>query len=296
MKRLLITHVADADGAGPIILSKLTFDDIDFISVDTDEVDTTLEENLDKYDIIYITDLNISDKLASTIENSNYKNKVLVFDHHHSNLDRNKYSFITVIDERNGKKECGTTLYYEYLKSNFDNKYLHKQSLEFLVELTRQLDTWDFIKLKDQAFNLGSLYEIYGREKYIDKYYDLVINSENFEWSEIDKTVLDIEENNKKNYIDEVLKETLEKDIDGYKVGIVFAERYRSSLGHIIAEKYDIGVVINLHHVISYRADNANDIDVSIVASKYGGGGHVKASGSPLPAGLKEKIISYIFD
>ena len=296
VKRLLITHIADPDGAGPIILSRYVFDDMDFISIDVDEVDKTLKDNLDNYDFIYVTDLNISDELASLIDKSKYKDKIKIFDHHASNIHKNKYSFITVIDEVDGYKECGTTLYYKYLLDNYDNVYLHKDSLEHLVELTRQGDTWNFNHLKEDALNLSALYAIYGRDTYIDKYYNMILENDKFLFTELDKQLLEIEKNNKKSYIENKMKGLIETKIDNYRVGIVFAEKYRSSLGHKIAESYDVGIVINLDHGVSYRADSNNDIDVSLLAKKYGGGGHIKACGSSIPKNLKEKIISYIFD
>jgi nanoRNase/pAp phosphatase (c-di-AMP/oligoRNAs hydrolase) len=45
---------------------------------------------------------------------------------------------------------------------------------------------------------------------------------------------------------------------------------------------------------VSYRCVKDN-IDVSEIASVYGGGGHIKASGSPMDNTLKKEVIKLIF-
>lgn len=116
----IISHVADLDGAFPIILGSLIFKDLETYSLELDEVEAVLRkilEEKDKYEKIYITDLNISEEMAEFInQDVVFKDKVMVFDHHISNLFLNRFSFIQVVDSLNGRKECGTTLFYQYLK------------------------------------------------------------------------------------------------------------------------------------------------------------------------------------
>ena len=103
----------------------------------------------------------------------------------------------------------------------------------------------------------------------------------------------------KKEYLENVSKSVIIKNIRGYNVGVVFAESYRSELGHFIADKYyndiDLVAVINLNRYVSLRTVK-NNIDVSKFASYYGGGGHKEASGMPFKEKVKELIISEIFD
>lgn len=299
MNRLLITHKADLDGAAPIILSKLIFNDMTYLSIDIDEVDNTLKKNIDLYDEIYITDLNISDDLASSIESTDYKNKVKIFDHHISNIEKNKYSFITVIEEIRGKKECGTTIYYNYLIEKFYDEILDKICVKHFIELVRQNDTWDFDGLKEESFKLNELYSIYGRDLFIDKFYKYLKNNVIYKLDKFDLTLLEIEEKNKKEYIEEKLEEMKIGYIDEYKVGIIFAEKYRSILGHEIVQRnpdIQIGIIINFSHGVSYRASSNNDVDVSLFAKKYNGGGHKKASGSKIEEYVKKEAIKMIFN
>ena len=56
MKRLIISHIADPDGVTPIILSKLVFEEIDYILSENKDVNDNVKNNLDKYDFIYVVD------------------------------------------------------------------------------------------------------------------------------------------------------------------------------------------------------------------------------------------------
>ena len=87
------------------------------------------------------------------------------------------------------------------------------------------------------------------------------------------------------------------KHIENYNIGIVFAEEYRSELGHYICEKYkdkiDFACIINLNTHVSFRG--IKDISINKFAQDYGGGGHRLACAMPLPDDIKDKIIGYIF-
>ena len=85
--------------------------------------------------------------------------------------------------------------------------------------------------------------------------------------------------------------------IDGKKCGVVFAETNKSELGNYLSNKYtelDLIVLINAANSISYRTTK-DDVDVSVFASNYQGGGHAKASGSGITDEQREQIIKLYF-
>lgn len=300
MKICLITHIADPDGAMPIILSKLVFENATFYSCDKSEVDDILKKVIEEdYSKIYIVDLNMSEEMAKYInEIEELKNKILVFDHHKSEMYLNKYPFINVVVENNSKKECGTTLYYKYLKELTHNSLLDKDSTIKMVELVRENDTFDFtIENKDAALNFRNLYDIYGREEYINHFTNFILNNDYFEFTGIEKELAKIENAKANRYIEEKLKNVKKAIINDIPVGIVFAEQNRSMLGHKMAEimpDIDIAIVINVDRGVSYRADK-EEVDTNVIAIPCGGGGHKHASGSPIPNDLQQKITEYIF-
>ena len=290
MKRLIISHIADPDGVTPIILSKLVFEEIDYILSENKDVNDNVKNNLDKYDFIYVVDLNISEELADFIE-ENYKDKIMIIDHHLSCNNMNKYSFIEVNAEG---KESGTSLYYKYLLNNYNNNLLNRESTKMLVEHVRTMDIYDFSKTsKEEAEKLEMIFKIYGKDRFIDKFYNVIINDLEL-YSKEDLNLVELEKERIKRYIEE--KDFIEISLDNKRVGVVFAERYISELGNYLINKYDYLdyiVLINMDKKISYRGNGK--VDLSVIAKKFGGGGHVNAAGNCLPSDLKEKVIKEIF-
>lgn len=298
-KYLLISHVADEDGITPVILSKLVFKNIDFVLTEPREVDKSYLDNVDNYDFVYITDLNVSPELALKInEDESLKCKTLIFDHHKSALELNKYDYITVIDESDGRKESATSIFYEYLCSISDNDILHKNSTKGLVEQVRLIDTYDFKTEEDKkAHNLDLLFSILGRENYIDYFDNYIRVHDTFEYAKDEDFLIKLEKDKVDNYLKQKTDEMMRVNIDGHKAGVVFAERYRSQLGNYLVSLYDdidFAIIINVTKSVSYRGNGK--IDLSVFASKYGGGGHANASGSGVPADLLKNITKLIFN
>lgn len=303
MKVFLISHIADADGIMPVILSKLVFKDLEYKLLENSEVEDFMnnafnDNFFDKYDQVFMTDLCISETLAEKINNSSFKDKFQVLDHHISGIELNRYSFITVIDEENGVKESGTSLYYKYLLKHYPIKILARPSVSVMVSLVRLGDTWEWKKYnREDARHLMTILSYYGVEKFINNYVDFLLANDEFYYTETEKMLIETDCKRMNDYIENKKSQVIFKEIKGYKTGIVFAELYRSELGNALAEFYsdvDLIIVINLSRSISYRSVKDN-ISVNDFAQFFGGKGHQKASGSPLPLGLKENIINYIF-
>lgn len=305
MKVLLFSHRSDTDGVTPVILSKLVFDKVDYILEEPSTIDESFKKEYEKntfndYDFIYVTDLCISRELADRIEHDEtLKKKILIFDHHHTRMDMNDYRFITVIDQRNNKSECASSLYYEYLLNVYPNKILEKDVVKEMVELVRLIDTWEWKKENViEAMWISNLFGIYGSEYYIDYYYHFCLKESHFYFDEKQKYLLEVEEVRIQNYITKKEKEIIPVLLKEYHVGVVFAELYRSEVGNILAEKYqniyDFIIVINVSRSVSYRG--IKEIDLGSFAGYYGGSGHKQAAGSSLPNDLLENIIKLIFE
>lgn len=296
-KLLLISHIADEDGITPVILAKQIYKEVDTILLNPGEVDEALKENIDKYDLIHITDLSISEDLANQIEDNNeYKNKIKLFDHHATALYLNNYSFAKVVVEENGYKQCGTSLYYNYLISISDNKLLRKKVTKEFINIVRIIDTYDFKTEEDKkALDLDYLFAILGRENYIEYFTNFIKNKDKFEYSVQEKQLIKFEKDRVDNYIKEKEKEIIFMSIDNYDVVVVYAESNASDLGHYLVEKYniDFAIIINISKGISYRGNDK--VDLSLFAKKYNGGGHKNASGSPLPEDIQKEITKKLF-
>ena len=104
MKVLIFTHKNDIDGMGNAVLSKLVFDNVDYVLCETFDLNCKVNEyiNTNKiydYDKIFITDLCLDEKTLSDInENKKIKNKIQIIDHHrtYDNEKYTKYLFVKV--------------------------------------------------------------------------------------------------------------------------------------------------------------------------------------------------------
>lgn len=301
-KILLISHIADPDGITPLILASLVYKDIETKLLEPREVDINVEsvfENINDYDEVHIVDLNVSAEMAEKINSDdNLKSKIKVFDHHVSGIELNKYDFITVIDEENGRKESGTSIYYEYLKSVSDNPLLFKDSTKGLVNQVRTIDTYDFNEIsKEEAHNIDCLFGLFGREEYVNYFRKYIEENEDFKYTEKELFLINLEQSRINRYIESKVKEMIRVKIDNHIAGLVFAERYRSDLGNYLVENnedIDFAILINIARSISYRANGK--FDLSVFTKKLGGGGHKNAAGSPLPENIQKEIIKRIYN
>ncbi len=295
MKSLLITHT-DLDGISPIILMNLTKEPFEFKSIDINEVEATFDELLSTdttiYKNIYIVDLTIPEKYYETLDE--LKN-VLVFDHHETHLYANKYKFATVKVKEFGHLTCGTELFYNYLKTQYKN--LDTPLIKDYVEIVRQCDTWDFTDA-EFAKNVGSLPFIHGKREFIKSLTKrLVKDKEKFELTAFEKRYVKIQKDELDRYLKFKEGKMQRYVINGYKVGLVFAENHRSELGNYLSKNnldLDLIVIINSCERISYRTVH-DDVKCNEFAELVGGGGHQKASGSEMNQEFRDEIIKLYY-
>lgn len=288
---LLISHVADIDGVSPVILMKLAKLNFDYELKDIDEIEEYMNELLDTdlgiYNNIYITDLTVPESIYNRINDSEYKNKFKVFDHHKTHLYAQDLDYVTI-----DINECGTTLFYKYLKT----KYKFKKSVDEYTEHVKNLDIWLWQQKNDLiAKQLGDLFDIYGKTRYIDEMY-LKLKKNKFKLGKFENKILEIEQDKIDRYITKCEKEMYILKYENLKTGLVFCERYKSEMGNrlsVLHPELDFITIINLAGGISFRTDK--DIDLSIIAEKLHGGGHKKACGAPIPNEMKEEFIKELF-
>jgi oligoribonuclease NrnB/cAMP/cGMP phosphodiesterase (DHH superfamily) len=308
MKVMLFTHV-DLDGVTPKILCSLVFEEVDvsycnYINVDKRVKQFIADEKYKDYDKIYITDISVEEDTAELIENT-CKDKLLLFDHHISADSLNKYSWAFVksvepyikedgsIGER---KSCGTSLFHTHL---IKERYLkNDRKTDDFVEHVRRYDTWDWFEMKDEdSKKLSMLLDIIGRDRFTKKYAYFLQVYNKLWFTEEDTEMLNIEQERMDRYIDGRKRSIIEKQIQGKRTGIVFAEQYKSELGNKLAEStdYDIIVIVDPNLSVSFRCSQDSEVEADKIALVYGGGGHAKAAGFPLAQSIKVDIINTIF-
>lgn len=299
MKILLFTHEQDIDGMGNIILAKQAFKNLDYITCQTFEVNKKVQETIDNksiynYDFIYVTDICIKEPLLTFINNNeNLKNKLLIFDHHKSEIEEgnNKYNFVNIIVENEKGKTCGTSLFYNYLIQN--NLLSPTPVLDELVELTRQHDTWEWkekFNNNEKARNLYILYEKLGYKNYIKTMTKIVETKSSIELG-IEELSLIKEFKNElsialNKMIQNMIIHNLTIDNTTYIIGFTKGlYKYRNELSEFIIENGNrknldmVGIIMEDTPTVSYR--KVKNIDTSKVATYFGGKGHKGAASNP---------------
>lgn len=299
----LFTH-ADCDGVGCAVLARLTFsENVDITYCDYDEVDTLVREYITKmdkgHDTCFITDISIKDGLASVIDND-YKNNFKLFDHHKTALELNKYDWCTVKTENNdtGLMTSGTELFSKYL---IDHKYLDVDVSDF-VRIVTDYDTWRWSTLGKEgqvSKDINDLMYLYGRERF-ETWCIRSIESGKFpHFDQESSLMLSFNRNEIEKYIKEKDKTIIVKCNGEYMYGVVFADKYISELGNELCKlnrELDYIAIVNMStRSVSYRTIK-DDVDMGMIAKKYGGGGHPKAAGSKFDVYKLARFLDELLD
>ena len=305
MKVLLFTHSQDIDGMGCAVLARKAFGDYTLVPTKTFEITKNVENYIKSkkiydFDKIYVTDLCIKEPVLKFIDNDEIlKNRLLVLDHHKTEIEEgnNKYDFVNIIVQKNGRKESGTSLFYNYL---IQNNYLQRSNiLDELVEWTRQYDVWDWeSKNNINARNLHVLFEVLGYDAYLKIIHDKVDKLNSIVFNNYEKEVIDKFNKEMEKDILNILNDMkcVDLSIDGniFKVGFVKCPyKYRNDMNKFIKKNnvYNIdavGMIMTDMNTVSYR--QVNDVDVSIISKYFGGKGH-RGAGSNLQENEKFKMV-----
>ena len=296
MKVLLFTHEQDIDGMGCAILGKCAFNDFDYIPCKTFDITAKVKEQIDNgniynYNAVFVTDLCVKEPVLGNIANDqNLKDKFLILDHHKSEIDEgnNKYPFVNIVVKNKKGLASGTSLFYDYL---INNKYIESnQFFNELVELTRQYDTWEWKNIynNEKARMLHILFENIGYQSYFDMIMNMT-SQNNFEFNDWQLRIIDDFNKNLKSNLTKIVDNIIVKNLSickkNYCIGFVKSPyKYRNDIPEFIKEnnEYNIDAVAMImldRETVSYRS--IKDVDVSAIATYFGGKGHHKAASNP---------------
>lgn len=304
MQVRLFTH-NDLDGVGCAILAKLVYqDDVVIQLCNYDDIDSnirwTLKNNAGVFREYHITDISISDETASMLDNSCID--CVLLDHHPTADRLNAYDWCKVRQYGNNQdiKTSGTEMYYNWL---IEHKLLIKtEALDRFVTIVRDYDTWRWESLGKIGFvckEINNLYHLYGSDKFINDCINK-INTNTFPAiTDTDRLILDMNQKHIDDYIATKNGQLKTHNICNRVCGVVFADKYFSELGNKLCKLHsevDFVAIVDLgNKTISYRTIK-DDIDLGKeIASKFGGGGHPKAAGSPINGYIWAKVINEIF-
>jgi len=290
MKVLLFTHAQDIDGAGCAILLRKAFSDYKIVPTETFDITSKVKSFIDDgtihdYDQVFVTDLCIKEPLLSYIDSDDeLKSKIRVIDHHKTEKEEgnDKYDFVDVTVEKDGKKVSGTSLFYDYL---IGHGYLQPtQILDQLVEWTRQYDIWDWKKYDNyDARKLHILFEMSDFEQYFRRISEKVDTLDSITFTESEEAIVKAYDEALSKAMNKLLKgiKVAKLQIEGilYRIGYVNSPyKFRNDVDEFVRKDniHDIdavGMIMTDKDVVSYRRVK-DDIDMSKVGKYFNGKGH----------------------
>ncbi len=289
----LYTH-NDLDGVGCGILARCAFGDkadIRYHSVSSlnPQVQRYLERagnKPKKGKLLFITDLSVDESNAKGLDQyAAQGGSIRLLDHHKSALHLNSHSWACVqVAYDDGRLASATSLYYDYLVQHGLLK--QRAAIAEFVELVRQYDTWEWEeKGIASAKRLNDLFFLYSLDEFEAMMASRVMEQESFAYTEFEEKMLELEEGKIERYIRRKKRELVQTFVEDRCVGIVHAESYHSELSHALGNEFphlDYIAILNMGgKKLSLRTIHDN-VDVSEVAGRFGGGGHAKAAGSSL--------------
>jgi oligoribonuclease NrnB/cAMP/cGMP phosphodiesterase (DHH superfamily) len=287
MKTKLFTD-SDLDGIGcGIVMSNAGEVDITYSNprkINNDIIAFINDGTYSEYGMIFITDLSVTIETADLIENVFDKGPVWrLLDHHLTGVHLRPYlwSIIKTHDD-NGELCCGTYLIHEVMRPLLKNPV----EMDKFVSLVNSYDTFNWVKEdRIEAKHFNDLFGIYGRDRFISHITKVIAEGSSEFIGPTERIVIDIEQERIERHIHNKTKQLRRFKTANYTVGVIFNEKYVSETGKTICENEpDLDFIILLDY--GYRTAGMrtirDDIDLSEIAKRFGGGGHKKAAGFPI--------------
>lgn len=302
-KVIHFTHT-DLDGVACSVVAQCFFDDIETHSINYGQVDGELEKALNKYDssnhLFIISDLSYSQSREDLTTKLLRNHCLYVADHHVTSMwmkDLN-LSGRTTIDIRvssDGNK-CGAEILYELLSDHYEMISVYsKEKLEKFLKIVSDWDVWKWTE--NMTLPLSSNPAVYFSNAYsmlgFDRFLNRILRWLTWDFVKVPFTKKDQEniENYNRNQEFELnsilergcIKNLQTKCYGTLKVLYYESENFYQSLIGLLASKTESYKSVDLVFIskptsISLRFPKP-DIDLTKIASEFGGGGHRDAAG-----------------
>lgn len=309
----LFTH-DDLDGYGCRLVAEHWFGhaNVDVVHCTNNNRNDVINEYLDQREAdddmparIFITDISTNEATADRLAALNHETHVYLIDHHKSADWMNKYDFAhvdVVHDDHNWAS--GTSLLLDFLAINFndhtkiggpDDTLVTKEQLTEFAETVRQWDTWDWKRLNNtKPRELNSLFVLMGHDMFLSRFQKSV----DLNWMKTERLLLNVEDERVDATIERMDNSKVMTPIEGYSAYVVVAHEYLSEGMNRLHEDYpevDLVACVNfMEQSLSFRTIH-DHVDCSKIAKAFGGGGHPKAAGAPIPQGTSEVLIDTVF-
>lgn len=311
-KDVYIITDADLDGVGSHIIARLYVEPIvksfSYTITGDRAMKDFVDEKASKAEVICFVDIAPTLELFCKLKEQG--KEILIFDHHLTSYK----DLIDVVDENYyfTEEKCGCKIFFDELSkgrrtakavfqfTSLVDTYDRWQQMSILWKDAKKLQNilYEYVNWFDKSLTDDNKYNVF-IEKQIEKF-----NKEkNFYFTQYEEGLArNAEEKRKKNLLEARSNLSIRKDDSGNCYGYFECNSKLSDIGNMILNEYeDLNYIIGhatflekfkkeVNGKISLRSKG--DFDVSVIAQKYGGGGHGSSSGVELPIDIFEKLKS----
>jgi oligoribonuclease NrnB/cAMP/cGMP phosphodiesterase (DHH superfamily) len=292
----LVSHT-DLDGIGSIIVYKYYIELIAksslIISCDYSDIEQFEIDNFKQYDLFCFTDITPTQVFYEKLIEMN--KEVYVYDHHQSAYN----TLLNIIKEEDyyySTEKCGTQIFFEELtKGKRTSKCVHQ-----FCELVNTYDTWQEQSAlwKDGkalhnilwgSMNWSAINTLDKYDKFINNQLEKFHKGKNFYLTAYEmKLALAAEDKERELYIKAKNNLTIRKDGEGNNYAYFEAASKISIIANRLLKDFSELKYICGHGTFndkegifepSISLRSLGEVDVSIIASLYNGGGHARSSG-----------------
>ncbi|MDR2105673.1 MAG: phosphoesterase [Deferribacteraceae bacterium] len=261
----MLLHIShnDLDGVCCGLFVKSVFPKVKTLYLSYEELLPAIAEIPPNYSSVILTDISPP---AGVVESLASDRDFLLIDHHISTSHYANHPFVTL----DITKSAALLTYEKLTADGYDLSRYQK-----LVERVNDYDLW---KLKyEDSLKLNILFNLLGIERFEKRFLETPYT----EFFPEEQLIISIEEERRDAYIRRALKNVYRTtDKNNLQIAVVFAESYSSELGNTIIKQGNTDYVLIVNAQRSrFSLRSRQDIDVSKLAEKNGGGGHKNAAG-----------------
>jgi uncharacterized protein len=271
--RLLLTHT-DLDGAGGAVVWSVATGE-PYRLVENGEVDAAVTAALEEADEVVLADHSVSWDLVPVIDSHIATGRrFTMLDHHKSAIGLAAHPWATVDLARSG-----TGLLWDFVG--------RPSAVADFARLVEDHDLWRHTDRR--SAQLAALLGLLGNDRFIERF----TRDPRVEFTEAELLLMEVETRRRVDYIERKLTQAEVVDKGGKRWAICFAEQYQSDLAEALMERLGVGATAIVNASRATVSLRGRDVDVSLIARRFGGGGHARAAafsaaGKDLEDGLIE--------
>ncbi len=254
--------------------------------IENGEVDAAVTAALPEAEEVVLADHSISWDLVPVVESHLARGRSFtMLDHHKSAVGLAVQPWATVDLGRSG-----TGLLYDHVGRPPE-----------LAEFAALVEDHDLWRHSDpRSAQLAALLGLVGHDRFISRF----ASDPRVDFTEGELLLMEAEARRREDYIERRVAQAEQVVIGGRRWAICFAEQYQSDLADALMKGLGVEATAIVNAARATVSLRARDLDVSLIARRFGGGGHARAAaftaaGKPLEEGLldfKRALVEALAD